>query len=64
MRSWEGVSASLGGWFGAKERGGERNGDNNRRGMYLEFVLEEVLFVGEFSVEAEELLLFLAEGLE
>ncbi len=38
-----------------KERGG--------RG-YLEFVLEKVFFVGEFSVEAEEFLLLFVEGLE
>ena len=31
---------------------------------YLELVLKEVLFVGEFAVEAEELLLFFVHGLE
>lgn len=29
---------------------------------FLEFVLEEILFVGQFSVEAEELLLFFGHG--
>lgn len=38
-------------------------GDESGEG-YLEFVLKEVFFVGEFSVEAEELLLFFVEGLE
>lgn len=34
-----------------------------RREVYLKFVLEEIFFVGEFSVEAKELLLFFGHGL-
>jgi hypothetical protein len=37
-------------------------GDEGRGGN-LEFVLEEIVAIGQFAVEAEEFLFFFAEGL-